>query len=87
MVDQGNTRYEDVQNLSLDWEDRFLKIQRHIESSLIHDEGKGSLLNSGLTSVYENPAGGDLSSLRTLEKKLGKRLGEGVQRLGDIIKD
>ena len=29
----------------------------------------------------------DLSNMRTLEKKLAKRLGEGVERLGEIIKD
>lgn len=28
-----------------------------------------------------------MTSIRTLEKKLAKRLGEGVERLGDIIKD
>ena len=28
-----------------------------------------------------------LSQVRTLEKKLAKRLGEGVERLGSIIKD
>ena len=32
-------------------------------------------------------AGGDLSNLRVLEKKMAKRLGEGVERLGEIIKD
>ena len=28
-----------------------------------------------------------MSNMRTLEKKLAKRLGEGVERLGEIIKD
>ena len=46
------------------------------------------MLSSGLTSKYEQAnVSGDLSSLRTLEKKLAKRLGEGVERLGLIIKD
>ena len=43
-------------------------------------------MQSGLTSTYENQPY-DLSSLRALEKKLAKRLGEGVERLGLIIKD
>ena len=72
-----------------------MQIQRHVESTLndqtrsIQDgPGKASLLQSGLTSQYDTAmAGGDLSSIRSLEKKLAKRLGEGVERLGDIIKD
>lgn len=52
----------------------------------------GSLLQSGLTSLYNDAADGSgkmisLSQVRTLEKKLAKRLGEGVERLGVIIKD
>jgi len=34
MIEQGNSRYEEVQELSLDWEDRFLNIQRQVEVSL-----------------------------------------------------
>jgi len=44
-------------------------------------------LQSGLTSVNENLVPGNFSTLKTLEKKLAKRLGEGVERLGEIIKD
>ena len=96
MCDQGNSRYEEVQERTLDWEDRFLQIQRHVEQSLDdqsrsmdHPPGgkAGSLLQSGLTSVYGNGGEINLSSVRTLEKKLAKRLGEGVERLGGIIKD
>ena len=47
----------------------------------------GSLLQSGLTSLYNDAVDGSgkmisLSQVRTLEKKLAKRLGEGVERLG-----
>lgn len=31
MCEQGNSRYEELQERSLDWEDRFLQIQRHVE--------------------------------------------------------
>ena len=86
MVDQSNSRYEEVQNLSLDWEDRFLQIQRQIETAIGGENGRNSLLNSGLTSVFEGQST-DLSQVRTLEKKLAKRLGEGVERLGHIMKD
>ena len=99
MCDQGNSRYEEVQERSLDWEDRFLQIQRHVEQTL-NDQSRsmehanggkaGSLLQSGLTSVYGEGGGGDaiaLTQVRSLEKKLAKRLGEGVERLGAIIKD
>ena len=34
MCEQGNSRYEEVQERSLDWEDRFLQIQRHVEQTL-----------------------------------------------------
>lgn len=54
---------------------------------LAFEGGKGSLLQSGLTSLNEGTPSKDLTSLRTLEKKLARRLGEGVERLGDIIKD
>lgn len=52
----------------------------------------GSLLQSGLTSLHNDATDGNskmisLSQVRTLEKKLAKRLGEGVERLGSIIKD
>ena len=36
MVDQGNGRYEEIQERTLDWEDRFLQIQRQVEINL-HD--------------------------------------------------
>ena len=93
MCDQSNSRYEMMQEQSLDWEDRFLQIQKHVELTLNDQSrsldqptlGKGSLLQSGLTSTYGD--GFDLSSVRMLEKKLAKRLGEGVERLGHIIKD
>ena len=49
--------------------------------------GKGSLLQSGLTSLNQNDGITDLSNMRSLEKKLARRLGEGVERLGLIIKD
>jgi len=44
-------------------------------------------LHSGLTSVNENAVQADYSSIRALEKVLAKRLGEGVERLGELIKD
>ena len=47
----------------------------------------GSLLQSGLTSVYGDGGDFTLTSVRKLEKKLARRLGEGVERLGTIIKD
>ena len=47
-------------------------------------------MQSGLTSQFENAAatgGPDLTNLRALEKKLARRLGDGVERLGTMIKD
>jgi len=97
MCDQGNARYSEVQELSLDWEDRFLQMQRQIETTLNevsrsgqkNFENRGSLMQSGLTSQFDAVVGSspELSQLRTIEKKLARRMSEGVDRLGAIIKD
>ena len=71
MCERVNARYEEAQEQSLDWEDRFLQIQRQLETTM-HDyshtpnnDGKGSLLQSGLiTSNFENVTNFDRASVR-----------------------
>lgn len=60
----------------------------------LDEEAKCSLLRSNLTSRIDggntSTGGGttiDVSQLRTVEKKLVRRMGEGIDRLGNIIKE
>ena len=95
MTEQAVASHEEMRARMMDIEDRHVMITRHLEAQL---SGGNATKKTGTIGTEENNQTASLlasalsgtnyerESVKAMEKRIGKKLADSVDQLGDIIK-